>query len=69
MQIVQKSLATVETKLVTAAPLTADQRTAFIDAVQKALGYPFEIEISYHTALPRSAGGKYEDFISLVEAP
>lgn len=34
--------------------------------LEKHLGYPFTIQIRYHDVLPRGAGGKFENFLSLV---
>lgn len=66
-QFFQKDRQTVEARLVTPRPLTPDEQSGFIGALQFALGFPFRIEISYHSMLSPSPGGKFEDFISLVE--
>lgn len=66
-QFLQKNLQTIEAKLVTSRPLTPDEQSGFTNTVQSALGHPFQIEISYHLELARSPGGKFEDFITLVE--
>ncbi|MBA3033953.1 MAG: phenylacetate--CoA ligase family protein [Gammaproteobacteria bacterium] len=65
-QIVQRSLTIVEAKLVPTRPLTPADETEFAAILHRSLGYPFEIVFSYHQKIPRSAGGKFEDFLSEV---
>lgn len=68
-QVVQTQLDAIELKLVVdATPLSAAQELGLQQILSSSLGYPFQITISYHTSLPRSAGGKFEDFVSLVNA-
>ena len=68
-QIVQTQLDRVEFKLVVdAAPLTVEQETQLKQVLQESLGYPLQIAISYHEALPHSGSGKFEDFVSLISA-
>lgn len=69
MQVIQRSLETIEVKLVTPRPLTAAEQTRCIDIFHTCLGHPFQIVFSYHEDIPRSAGGKFEDFVSEVTAP
>ncbi len=63
-QMVQRSLETIEMKLVTKRPLTSDEESRLRTVVQKHLGHPFEIEFTYHDDIPRGASGKFEDFRS-----
>ncbi|MEW6514162.1 MAG: phenylacetate--CoA ligase family protein [Pseudomonadota bacterium] len=65
-QIVQRSLSIVEAKLVLSRPLLPAEETEFVTILHRSLGHPFEIIFSYHQEIPRSAGGKFEDFISEV---
>jgi phenylacetate-CoA ligase len=65
-QIVQRSPTTVEAKLVPSRPLTNAEEMEFVAILHRSLGHPFEIIFSYHQEIPRSAGGKFEDFISEV---
>ena len=66
-QAVQHSLDSVEMKLVVDAPLTGDQETLLRQVIQDALGYPFTLRFSYHDAeLPKTRGGKFEEFISML---
>ena len=68
-QLVQKSFNTIEARLVTARPLTSEEEERLRRHVQARLPVPFEIRFSYSGAIGRSAGGKYEDFVSEVAAP
>jgi len=65
-QIVQRSLTTVEAKLVPSRPLTSAEEAEFAAILHRSLGHPFDIKFSYHQEIPRSSGGKFEDFISEV---
>ena len=61
-QIGQKSSELLEMRLVTQRPLTTEEEIKLREIVLKRLGHHFEITLSYHDSIPRSAGGKYEDF-------
>ena len=37
--------------------------------IQNALGHPFEIFFRYFDEMPKTAGGKFEEFISEISAP
>ncbi len=63
-QMVQRSVETIEMRLVTKRPLTSDEEGRLRTVVQKHLGHPFEIEFTYHDDIPRGASGKFEDFRS-----
>ena len=66
-QAVQHSLDSVEMKLVVDAPLTRGQESLLCTVIQAALGYPFNLRFSYHHAeLPKTRGGKFEEFISMI---
>jgi len=65
-QFVQKSLDRIEVRLVTRQPLNDDDKSFFIKVIQEELRYPFNIDITYLDDIPRSKGGKFEDFISEV---
>lgn len=66
-QVVQQSLQLIELKLVVEQQLGSEQESAIKQILGSHLGHPFEINISYHTALPRSASGKFEDFVCMIE--
>ncbi len=61
-QIVQTSLERLEVKLVTSAPLTEEEEAKLRRIILDRLGHPFDLVLSYHDEIPRSAGGKFEDF-------
>jgi phenylacetate-CoA ligase len=63
---VQKSLDTIEVRLVASREMKKDEEDFFIDEMQKHWEYPMNIEIKYLDAIPRSKGGKFEDFMSEV---
>jgi phenylacetate-CoA ligase len=66
-QLQQHALAHIELKLVVGAQLDVGQEQAIRDILARYLRFPGEIELSYHSSLPRSASGKFEDFISLLD--
>jgi phenylacetate-CoA ligase len=65
-QFVQKSFGVIEARLVTARPLTAGEERQFERHVQSRLPVPFELKLVYVREIPRSASGKYEDFMSEI---
>ena len=65
-QVVQKSLDTLEVRLVTERPLDSDEEQRLGEMICGAVGIPFNVVFSYHDEIPRSASGKYEDFLSEV---
>jgi phenylacetate-CoA ligase len=66
-QLIQETLELVELRLVTQAPLSAEQERALGAIVQRSLGHPFQVRFHYfHDAIPRAPGGKFEEFVSLV---
>jgi phenylacetate-CoA ligase len=65
-QLVQRSFDTIEARLVTARPLTAAEETRLREHIQSRLPMPLDVRFSYHDAIPRSAGGKFDDFVSDV---
>lgn len=65
-QLVQHALDKIELKLVVDAPLSGEQEARISEILTQNLGHPFEVDISYHEALARSASGKFEDFVSLL---
>jgi phenylacetate-CoA ligase len=66
-QLIQHDLQQVEMRLVVAERLDAAAEQRLTQIVQDALGYPFAIRFSYaKSELPRSAGGKFEEFVCRV---
>jgi phenylacetate-CoA ligase len=63
-QFIQRERETIEVRLVSAAPLTADQERRIGDLIREALDYPFELEFIYFAEeIPRGPGGKFEEFV------
>lgn len=52
--------------VMTEAEITEQLSQQVIEIIQKAAGHPFRIQIKKETDLPRSASGKYEEFISRI---
>ncbi|MEQ8231369.1 MAG: AMP-binding protein [Gammaproteobacteria bacterium] len=67
-QVIQHDLARLELRLVVDRALDAAEETRLADILTGALGHPFVVEFSYHERnIARGAGGKYEEFVCLVE--
>ena len=62
-QIAQRRLDAIELRLAVARDLTSDEEEGLRAWVRDKLGHPFEVAITYHAEIPRTAGGKYQDFI------
>lgn len=67
VQFVQHTKSSIELKLVGPGELNSDQKAALALAVDDALRASYDIEFTLVHTIPRGAGGKFEDFISLVE--
>lgn len=65
-QVVQKNLQRIELRLAVERPVTDEEEQRLRGIVQASLRHPFEVDIVYMPDIPRSAGGKYEDFRSEV---
>jgi phenylacetate-CoA ligase len=65
-QFVQTAYDTVEARLVTAAPLGEAQERAIRERLLARLPAGFRVVLAYRRELPRSAGGKFEDFVCEV---
>lgn len=63
-QIVQKSVTDLEVRVVPTRPLTADDEAKIRDVITAEVGPGFAVAFSYHEAIARSKGGKFEDFRS-----
>ena len=61
-QLVQKSLAVLELRLVVARPLSPAEEAKVRQAFLGDLAQAFELRLAYADAIPRAASGKYEDF-------
>lgn len=66
-QIIQEDREHVEMRLVVEQPLTAEEESRLIAHVQKSLGHPFQIRLSYFEGkIPADATGKFEEFVCRV---
>lgn len=65
-QVVQKSLSEVEMRLVVERQLTAGEEHALAEILLQYLGNRFAVSFAYLDRLPRTADGKFEDFVSQV---
>lgn len=68
VQLIQKTVNDIEAKLVVTQPLTENEETELRRIITDGLGYPFDISIVYVDHIPRSKGGKFEEFMSEVES-
>ena len=66
-QLIQHALGEIEVRLVADRPLSSGQEAQLAAVIHSALGYPFTLRFTYsNRELPKTAGGKFEEFISLV---
>ncbi len=69
-QLVQKSLEDIEVKLVLPRPILEEEKQNLTALFHKTLRHPFNITFVQLDNIPRSPGGKYEEFVSeLANAP
>ncbi len=66
MQIVQHTPETIEVRLVVETSLTPEQEGRLILAIRDSLKFPFQVSFTYAEHIPRSKGGKFEEFVSEV---
>lgn len=66
-QVVQRDLATLVLRYAADDPLTAAQEAALTPIVREAIGHPFAVAFEFCPGeIPKSAGGKFEEFVCLV---
>lgn len=66
-QLAQVGKDTMEYRLVVRRPLTEDEEASLVQAVQRGLGYPFNVRFRYIDAIARSPSGKYMDFVNELD--
>ena len=66
-QLVQLDLETIEARLVSERKLTKEEEAALADVMRSYLGHPFRVRFVHLDAFPPHPGGKFEDFISLLD--
>ncbi len=68
LQLVQRSRTRIDIRAVAERPLLAQEKSNLINALQKCLGHPFDMDIEELAAIPRNASYKFEDFVSEIAA-
>lgn len=66
IQVIQRSIKEIEFKMVVSRPMTTEEEESLRQQVCQDFGYELELKFKYVEEIPRSANGKYEDFISEV---
>lgn len=66
-QLVQQDLENIEARLVVDRPLQAAEEKALAEVICRYLGHPFRVTFTYLEAFPPHPGGKFEDFVSLLD--
>jgi len=67
-QLAQLDYDLIEARLVTEAALPAEQEDALRALILSRLPPGFRVNFAYREQIPRSAGGKYEDFVREIPA-
>ena len=67
IQLIQNSVEQIDVKLVVTQPLSSSEEKSLRGYIVECLGHPFALSFIYVDEIPRSASGKYEDFICLVK--
>jgi phenylacetate-CoA ligase len=65
-QFVQTHLDRIEVRLVVSRQPSAEEEQRITRSLQDLFGWPFTISFNYMDSIPRSQGGKYEEFMSMV---
>lgn len=68
-QFVQTALDTVELRVVCSRALSPAETEDAVVKTRQALGYAFQVSIVPTDVIPRGPTGKYEEFLSLLDAP
>ena len=66
IQIVQHQIDELEVHLAGVPPMTPETEVLFSDKLRRLLHGQFFIRYAYPATIPSSAGGKFEDFVSLI---
>mgnify|MGYP006377331423 CR=1 FL=1 len=66
VQYVQTAIDTIEIRAVLSRPLREQERLEMVQKTTAALGHPYKILVVPVTEIPRGAGGKFEEFLSLL---
>ncbi len=66
-QLIQKTVDEIEARLVVTQPLSAAEEDELRGIIADGLGHPFRVRLEYVDEIPRTPGGKFEEFMSEVE--
>jgi phenylacetate-CoA ligase len=69
MRMTQRTLHHIEVELVTPKPPDAGAQARLAQTVRQNLGHAFELSFVFPAHIARSAGGKFEDFVSMLPVP
>lgn len=67
-QYIQRSVEVIEKLMVVTEPLTPEEEAAQKALIVKNFGHPFEVKLTYLDAIPKRGAGKFEEFVSEVDA-
>jgi phenylacetate-CoA ligase len=67
IQLVQKSRTRIEVRLAMPRPLSGEETRRLTAALLGCLVHPYELAFTCMESIPRSPGGKYEDFVVELE--
>jgi phenylacetate-CoA ligase len=67
-QFRQKGLDRIELRLAVARPLTPGDEDRIADWIRTKFTYPFQVSFSYFDEIPRTAAGKFEDFVCELDS-
>lgn len=62
-QVVQTGYDSIELRLALKRPMNLAEEAEILKAIRESLGRPFEVTLVIVDEIPRSAGGKFEDFV------
>jgi phenylacetate-CoA ligase len=65
-QFVQRERDAIELRVAVAEPLTGAEEEALASWIRQKFGHPFRVSFAYFDEIPRTAAGKFEDFLSEV---
>jgi phenylacetate-CoA ligase len=66
VQYVQTAIDTIEMRAVLSRPLREQERLDAVKSTIAALGHPYKVVVVPVSEIPRGAGGKFEEFLSLL---
>ena len=68
LQVTQHSLTDIEVKMVLDGPMPPSAEAELKERIRRDLGADFVVKLNYVDHIPRSAGGKFEDFICAIDS-